>query len=133
MKLKGYQYNTNGKTIHEQYLDCTLTIKNKNIVKIKIGDFIELYPKEYHSESSNIIELNKSHRPKTDLPKNCNYFIKYKHKDKLESIYLNISYLKYLRLKWEMKMFLIQSKDFILILISAILGGVITYLLTPKC
>lgn len=133
MNLKGYKYNTDGISFEEQYFDCTLTIKNKNIVKIRIGDFIDVYPKEYHSESSTIIEFQKSHRPKTDLPKNCNYYIKYKHKDKLESIYLNINYFQHLQLKWEMKMFLIQSKEFIINLIFALLGTLLGYIIAPKC
>jgi hypothetical protein len=112
MKIKGFIYLGNDK--NGKFKECTLTIKRNEIVEFYNGFDVGIYPREYNSDLSIIEKIYKSHKSKNKIPNNCKYYIQKSTENGLMNIYLDINKTQYLNLKWGMKGFIIQSKEFII-------------------
>jgi hypothetical protein len=114
MRIKAYTYNGKGKYKENEYLPCDIIVKRNEIVEF-IGSFdVGIFPREFNSELSIIEKIYKTHNTKQRVPNGCKYYIQYSTDKGLMNIYLDINKIEYLRLKWGMKKFLIQSKEFII-------------------
>ncbi|QCE43033.1 hypothetical protein E9099_16950 [Psychroserpens sp. NJDZ02] len=64
-----------------------------------------------NSELADNIEILKTYNP--DATNNfCKYFIKKSIAKEVHLMYLDLTYFRYLKLQWQLKYFLIQSRDF---------------------
>ncbi len=125
MKVKGFTYNGDAKYKSNDFLDCTLVIERNEIVEFNNGFDVGIYPREYNSELSIIDKIYKTHKAKERIPNECKYYIQKSTKKGLLNVYLDINKLQYFRLKWGIKGYMIQSKDFIV----GVLVGLVPFIL----
>lgn len=127
MKIKGFTYTGDAKYKFNEFLECDLVIERNEIVEFKNGLDVTLYPREYNSELSLITKIYKSYKSKERIPKGCKYYIQYSTKKGLTNIYLDISKTQYWILKWQLKQYLIQSKEIYLDVIKYLIVSAIGF------
>ena len=121
MKVKAFiQYKT------KDLLQCTLLIKRGKIQEAKLPSFDNQIPYMNNSLLSTDIKIEKHYDSKS-APKKLKYFIKKSLNDEVLIMYLDISYIEYLKLKWQLNELLVQSKEFKIGLILTILGAILAY------
>lgn len=91
--------------------------------------FNGIKPFENNSELAGNLEILKTYK-QDESNMFCKYFIKKSINREVFKMFLDINYFEYLKLQWQLKYFLIQSKDikievlkYIIISILAFIGG----------
>ncbi len=124
MKVNGFTlYKTN------EFHDCNLIIKNGEVVEYNSGFIKDIFPKENKSALSKVDEILNVHRPER-IPNNCKYYIQHSINGEVLNIYLDVNKMEYFRLKWQLKEYLIQTKEFkkgVLIAIIVFALGLVSY------
>jgi len=106
MWIKAFiKYKTNDLT------ECDLLFKHGKIQEVNMEFFKNIKAFENNSELADNIEILKTYKP-DESNKFCKYFIKKSINKEVHLMYLDLTYFRYLRLQWELKHFLIQSRDF---------------------
>ena len=91
-------------------ISCNLLFKHGKIQEVEMEFFKGITPFENNSELADNIEILKTY--KQDSTNNgCKYFIKKSINKEVFITYLDISWLEYFKLQWQLKKYLIQSKD----------------------
>ena len=112
----------------DRLVDCNLLFKYGKIQEVEMEFFKGITPFENNSDLADHIELLKTY--KQDKSNNfCKYFIKKSIDKEVHLTYLDISYFQYLKIQWQLKNFLIQSKDLKLDILKYIVVGLLGYLI----
>jgi len=91
-------------------IPCNLLFKHGRIQEVEMEFFKGITPFENNSELADNIEILKTY--KQDSSNNfCRYFIKKSINKEVHITYLDISKIEYFKLQWQLKKYLIQSKD----------------------
>lgn len=107
-------------------VDCDLLFKHGKIQEVNMEFFKGITPFENNSELADNIDILKTY--KQDVSNNfCKYFIKKSIDKEVHLTYLDISYFQYVKLQWQLKKYLIQSKDLKLDILKYIVIGLIGY------
>ena len=125
MKINCFTYNGKSKYKENEYLPCSLIIKGNEIVEFHNGFDVGIYPREFNSELSIIDKIYKSHKANDRIPNGCKYYIQKSTGKGLMNIYLDINKIEYLRLKWGLKKYLIQTNEFKKSLFFALLAFIL--------
>ena len=105
MWIKSYiEYKT------KELIECKLLFKHGKIQEIEMEFFSGIKPFENNSELADNIEILKTYK-QDESNKFCKYFIKKSVNKEVLKMFLDINYIQYLKLQWQLKYFLIQSKD----------------------
>ena len=105
MWIKSYiEYKT------KELIECKLLFKHGKIQEIEMEFFSGIKPFENNSELADNIEILKTYK-QDESNKFCKYFIKKSVNKEVLKMFLDINYIQYLKLQWQLKHFLIQSKD----------------------
>ena len=103
------------KTNEQELKPCVLEINHGEIVEFSIWDGNSMYPREYNSSLSGISKIYKTHNANR-IQNGCKYYIQHSVKGEVLNIYLDISRIEYFRIKWGMREYIVQSKEFIVAL-----------------
>lgn len=123
MWVKAYIKHKTGNLV-----DCDLLFKHGKIQEVSMEFFKAITPFENNSELADNIEILKTY--KQDKSNNhCKYFIKKSIDKEVHLTYLDITYLQYLKLQWQLKKFLIQSNDLKLDILKYVVVGLLGYLI----
>ena len=113
----------------KELIECKLLFKHGKIQEIEMEFFNGIKPFENNSELADNIEILKTYK-QDESNMFCKYFIKKSINKEVFKIFLDINYFDFLKLQWQLKYFLIQSKDikvevlkYIIISILAFVGG----------
>ncbi len=107
-------------------IDCNLLFKHGKIQEVDMEFFKEITPFENNSKLAEDIYILKTY--KQDSSNNfCKYFIKKSIDKEVHLTYLDITYLEYLKLQWQLKKFLIQSNELKLDILKYIVVGLLGY------
>jgi len=87
-----------------------------------------VFPFQNNSILADDIEIHKFHDSKTS-PKDCKYFIKKSVNNEVMLLCLKINLWQYFKLQWQLKTYVIQSKEFKINLIISIISLVLGYLI----
>ena len=109
-------------------IECNLLFKHGKIQEIEIEFFSGIKPFENNSELADNIEILKTHK-QDESNMFCKYFIKKSVNNEVFKMFLNINYIQYIKLQWQLKYFLIQSKDIKIELLKYVIFGIIGYLI----
>ena len=121
MWVKAYIKHKTGNLV-----DCDLLFKHGKIQEVNMEFFKGITPFENNSELANDIDILKTY--KQDNSNNfCKYFIKKSIDKEVHLTYLDITYFQYVKLQWQLKKYLIQSKDLKLDILKYIVIGLIGY------
>jgi len=105
---------------------CMLLFKHGKIQEIEMEFFKGITPFVNNSELADNIEILKTY--KQDSSNNfCKYFIKKSVNKEVFLMYLNVSKLEYFKLQWQLKKYLIQSKDLKMEVLKYIVIGAIGF------
>lgn len=123
MWVKAYIKHKTGNLV-----DCDLLFKHGKIQEVNMEFFKGITPFENNSELADDIDILKTY--KQDNSNNfCKYFIKKSIDKEVHLTYLNITYFQYVKLQWQLKKYLIQSKDLKIDILKYIVIGLIGYLI----
>lgn len=122
MWVKGYiRWKTNDLIPHK------FLFKYGKIQEVENENFKGIKAFENNSSLANNIKIFKTYE--RDKSNNyCKYYIKKSVENEVFLIFLKINILQYWKLKWQMKEWLIQSKDFKLEILKYIAIGLLVYL-----
>ena len=121
MQVKAYIKHKTGNLV-----DCDLLFKHGKIQEVNMEFFKGITPFENNSELDDDIDILKTY--KQDNSNNfCKYFIKKSIDKEVHLTYLYITYFQYVKLQWQLKKYLIQSKDLKLDILKYIVIGLIGY------
>ena len=111
-----------------EFIQFNLYFKNGKIYEIESENFKNILAFENNSELADNIEIHKTH--KRSINNNfCKYFIKKSIDNEVHLTYLKISYIQYLKLQWQLKKFMIQSKELKLDILKYLITGILGYLI----
>jgi hypothetical protein len=110
----------------DNLVDCDLLFKHGKIQEVNMEFFKNITPFENNSELADNIEILKTYK-QNKSNNYCKYFIKKSIDKEVHLTYLNITYLQYLKLQWQLKKFLIQSNDLKLDILKYIVVGLLGY------
>ena len=123
MWIKSYiEYKT------KELIECKLLFKHGKIQEFEMDFFSGIKPFENNSELADNIEILKTYK-QDESNKFCKYFIKKSVNKEVLKMFLDINYIQYLKLQWQLKHFLIQSKDIKIELLKYVIFGIIGYLI----
>ena len=109
-------------------VDCDLLFKHGKIQEVNMEFFKGITPFENNSELADNIDILNTY--KQDSSNNfCKYFIKKSIDKEVHLTYLDIDYFQYVKLQWQLKKYLIQSKDLKLDILKYVVIGLIGYLI----
>ena len=109
-------------------IECNLLFKNGKIQEIEMDFFSGIKPFENNSELADNIEILKTYK-QNESNMFCKYFIKKSVNNEVLKMFLHINYIQYIKLQWQLKYFLIQSKDIKIELLKYVIFGIIGYLI----
>ncbi|RAJ17540.1 hypothetical protein LX77_03866 [Gelidibacter algens] len=105
-------------------MSCDLVISDSRIKEINLNDIKNTYPELNNSERSILTEIKRFHKPEI-IQNGCKYYIQSSVDGELVNIFLDINKIQYFRLKWQLKEWLIQSKDISVdVLKYLVIGGI---------
>ncbi len=123
MWINGYiKWKTNDLVPHK------FLFKHGKIQEVENENFKGIKAFENNSDITDNIEIFKTY--KRDLSNNhSRYFIKKSKEEHVFLIFLKINQLQYWKLKWQLKEWLIQSKDFKLEILKYLAVALLAYLI----
>tara|TARA_R110000868_G_scaffold314851_1_gene575773 strand:+ start:233 stop:616 length:384 start_codon:yes stop_codon:yes gene_type:complete len=123
MWVNGYiKWKTNDLIPHK------FLFKHGKIQEVENENFKGIKAFENNSDIADNIEIFKTY--KRDLSnKHSRYFIKNSKEDNVFLIFLKINQLQYWQLQWQLKEWLIQSKDFKLEILKYLVVALLAYLI----
>ena len=107
-------------------VDCDLLFKHGKIQEVNMEFFKGITPFENNSEVADNIDILKTYKQDSSN-KFCKYFIKKSIDKEVHLTYLDIDYFQYVKLQWQLKKYLIQSKDLKLDILKYVVIGLIGY------
>ena len=111
----------------DNLIDCDLLFKHGKIQEINMEFFKNITPFENNSELADNIEILKTY--KQDQSNNfCKYFIKKSIDKEVHITYLDLNFFQYFKLQWQLKKYLIQSKDLKIEVLKYIIIGILSFL-----
>ncbi|WNM18868.1 hypothetical protein [Flavobacterium capsici] len=93
-----------------ELVTCNLLFKHGKIQEVEMEFFKGITPFENNSELADNIEILRTYKQDSSN-KFCKYFIKKSINKEVHITYLDISWFEYFKLQWQLKKYLIQSKD----------------------
>ena len=110
---------------NKNLIECNLLFKHGKIQEIDLFDNVK--PFQENSILADNIEILKTYK-QDEYNMFCKYFIKKSINNEVLKMFLDINYIQYIKLQWQLKYFLIQSKDIKIELLKYIIFGLIGYL-----
>ena len=111
-----------------ELIECNLLFKHGKLQEINMEHFNGITPFQNNSELADNIEILKTY--KQDNSNNfCKYFIKKSIDKEVFIMYLELTKIKHFQLQWQLKKYLIQSKDFKMELLKFIVIGSLGFLI----
>lgn len=107
-------------------VDCELLFKHGKIQEVNMEFFKGITPYENNSELADNIDILKTYK-QDSTNKFCKYFIKKSINKEVHLTYLDLTYFQYLKLQWQLKKFLIQSKDLKMEVLKYVVIGLIGF------
>tara|TARA_R110000868_G_C10454177_1_gene726726 strand:- start:140 stop:517 length:378 start_codon:yes stop_codon:yes gene_type:complete len=108
MNIKGFVFYK-----EKEFIPCDLVISNSRIKEINLTDIKNTYPELHNSQRANITEIKEFHNPSI-IQNGCKYYIQSSVNGELVNIFLDIGKIEYFKIKWGMKGYIVQSKEFII-------------------
>ena len=107
-------------------INCNLLFKHGKIQEVELENFKGITPFENNSELADNIEILKTY--KQDSSNNfCKYFIKKSIEKEVFITYLNITRFEHFKLQWQLKKYMIQSKDLKMDILKYVVIGLIGF------
>lgn len=107
--------------------ECNLLFKYGKIQEINMEFFSGITPFKNNSKLADDIEIFKTYK-QSKSNNFCKYFIKKSIDNEVFVMYLKMNYLQYLRLQWQLKKFLIQSKEIKIEFIKYLMIAILSYM-----
>lgn len=111
---------------YPELIDCTLLFKHGKIQEVNMEFFHGITPFQNNSDLSDNIEILKTYK-QDQSNKLCKYFIKKSIDKEVFLIYLDLNYFQYFKLQWQLRKYLIQSKDLKMEILKYIVIGSIGF------
>ncbi|TRX34100.1 hypothetical protein [Flavobacterium restrictum] len=111
-----------------EYYDCIINVRYGKINGLNLIDVSPLILTSYQIEVSTDYTFEKHYCPEK-APFKSNYFIRYKGGYKNQHIiFFKLNLLQYIRLKYAMEKWILQSEDMKKDILKYIIGGIIGYI-----
>ena len=108
--------------------ECNLLFKHGKIQEINMEHFGGITPFQNNSELADNIEILKTYK-QDNSNHFCKYFIKKSIDKEVFIMYLELTKIKHFQLQWQLKKYLIQSKDLKMELLKFIVIGSLGFLI----
>lgn len=112
----------------EQSIPFDLYFKNGKIQEVKSENFDGITPFQNNSKLAEDLKIEKVYNLSTS-PNRAKYFIKKSIDGEVLLMFLDVNKSEYRRLKWQLKGYLIQSKEFKIGFVLAFLGAILAAIL----
>ena len=110
-----------------ELIECNLLFKHGKIQEINMEHFSGITPFRNNSELADNIEILKTYK-QDDSNHFCKYFIKKSIEKEVFIMNLDLTYLQHFKLQWQLKKYLIQSRDLKMEVLKYIVIGLIGFL-----